>query len=127
LGSDQYDNNGNTILSGGTSDVYDFENHLIQKGGVTIVYDGDGNRVRETVAGTTTNYLVDPVNPTGYAQVVDEIVAGTVTRTYAYGLERISETESINGAATASFYVYGTDRGVCNLVCVDDNVLLTSA
>jgi hypothetical protein len=38
LGSDQYDNNGNTILSGGTSDVYDFENHLIQKGGVTIVY-----------------------------------------------------------------------------------------
>ena len=78
LASDQYDSNGNTILSAGISDVYDFENHLTQKGGVTIVYDGDGNRVSETVAGVTTNYLVDTQNPTGYAQVVDELQSGTV-------------------------------------------------
>ena len=38
-----------------------------------IVYDGDGNRVSDTVGGATTNYLVDTVNPTGYAQVVDEL------------------------------------------------------
>ena len=106
LGSDQYDNNGNTILSAGVSDVYDFENHLIQKGGVTIVYDGDGNRVSETVAGTTTNYLVDSVNPTGYAQVVDELQGGTVTRTYSYGPERINENQILNSAWSASFYGY---------------------
>lgn len=64
LGSDQYDPNGNTISSAGT---YDFENHLVSKGGVTIVYDGDGNRVTETVAGLTTQYLVYTQNPTGYA------------------------------------------------------------
>jgi RHS repeat-associated protein len=66
------------------------------------VYDGDGNRVSETVGGVTTNYLVDTLNPTGYAQVVDELQSGVVTRTYSYGLERISEKQ----AAGASFYGY---------------------
>lgn len=41
----------------------------------------------EALGGVTTNYLVDTVNPTGYAQVVDELQSGTVTRTYAYGLD----------------------------------------
>jgi RHS repeat-associated protein len=102
LGADQYDANGNTVLSGGVSDAYDFENHLTQHGAVTIVYDGDGNRVTETVGGVTTNYLVDTQNPTGYAQVVDELQNGAVTRSYSYGLERISETQS----STTSFYGY---------------------
>jgi RHS repeat-associated protein len=106
LGSDQYDANGNTTSSGGVSDAYDFENHLVQKGGLTIVYDGDGNRVSETVAGVTTNYLVDMQNPTGYAQVVDELQSGTVTRNYSYGLERISETQTLNAALTTSFFGY---------------------
>src|SRR5256885_1148597 len=77
LGTDQYDPNGNTTQSGGTANTYDFENHLITHGGVTVVYDGDGNRVSETVAGTMTNYLVDTQNPTGYAQVIDELQSGT--------------------------------------------------
>ena len=102
LGSDQYDANGNTTLSAGVNSGYDFENHLIQKGAVIIVYDGDGNRVTETVGGVTTGYLVDTVNPTGYAQVVDELQSGAVTRTYSYGLERISEKQS----AVTSFYGY---------------------
>jgi len=97
---------GNTVLSTGISDVYDFENHLVQHGGVAVVYDGDGNRVSETVGGVTTNYLVDTQNPTGYAQVVDELVSGTVTRTYAYGLERVSENQIISSAWTPSFYGY---------------------
>jgi RHS repeat-associated protein len=73
---------------------------------VAIVYDGDGNRVSETVGGVTTDYLVDTVNPTGYAQVVDELVTGAVTRTYAYGLERISENQAISSTWTPSFYGY---------------------
>ena len=106
LAADQYDPDGNTTLSGGITNNYDFENHLITHGGVTVVYDGDGNRVSETVAGMTTNYLVDTKNPTGYAQVVDEVVSGTVTRTYAYGLERISENQTIGSTWTPSFYGY---------------------
>src|SRR3989442_520561 len=70
--------------------------HLVQHGAVTVVYDGDGNRVSETVGAVTTKYLVDTLNPTGYAQVVDELVGGSVTRTYAYALERISENQQIS-------------------------------
>jgi RHS repeat-associated protein len=106
LGTDAYDADGNTVNSLGTTNTYDFENHLITHGGVSIVYDGDGNRVSETVGGVTTNYLVDTQNPTGYAQVVDELQSGTVTRTYSYGLERISESQTLNSAWTPSFYGY---------------------
>jgi RHS repeat-associated protein len=73
---------------------------------MNIVYDGDGNRVSETVGGTTTKYLVDELNPTGYTQVMDELVNGSVTHTYAYGLSRISENQLISGTWTPSFYGY---------------------
>ena len=69
------------------------------------VYDGDGNRVKETGGGAT-NYLVDTLNPTGLPQVLDETVNGAVTRTYAYGLQRISENQLISGTWTPSFYGY---------------------
>jgi YD repeat-containing protein len=72
--------NGNTASSGGIANAYDFENQLVQKGGLTVVYDGDGNRVSKTTASGTTQYLVDDLNPTGYAQVMDEIQNGSVSR-----------------------------------------------
>lgn len=106
LAADQYDADGNTVGSTGITNTYDFENHLITHGGVSVVYDGDGNRVAETVGGITTNYLVDTVNPTGYAQVFDELQSNTVMRTYAYGLERIDEDQKLNGTWKASFYGY---------------------
>src|SRR5208337_3736918 len=106
LGSDTHEADGNTINPFGAANAYDFENHMTQHGLVTVVYDGDGNRVSETVGGVTTNYLVDTQNPTGYAQVVDELQSGTVSRTYSYGLERVSETQSINSTLTTSFYGY---------------------
>jgi RHS repeat-associated protein len=115
LGTDTYDNDGNTINSLGTANAYDFENHMVQHGFVTLVYDGDGNRVSETVGGVTTSYLLDTQNPTGYAQVVDELQSGTVTRTYSFGLERISETQTLNSVLTMGFYVYDGHRSVRQL------------
>jgi len=109
---DTYDANGNTIASGGIGNVYDFENHLVQKGGVTIVYDGDGNRVAKTVAGATTLYLVDTLNPTGYAQVIAEEAPNTAPLvTYVYGLERISQrrTVVINGNFTTQIRYFDYD------------------
>jgi RHS repeat-associated protein len=53
-----------------------------------------------------TRYLVDDLNPTGYAQVVEEVVNGTVQREYTYGLHRISENQIINSTWTPSFYGY---------------------
>jgi hypothetical protein len=99
-------------------------NHLIQKGGATIVgacpersrRDGDGNRVKKVVAGVTTTYLVDTLNPTGYAQVVFESFSGSssgnreLKHSYVYGLELISQTRSyvanFNSATQKIYYVY---------------------
>jgi RHS repeat-associated protein len=79
---------------------------VCRHGGVKIVYDGDGNRVKETVATVTTSYLVADQNPTGYAQVLDELQGGSVTRTYSYGLELINERQPLAGTLTTSFYGY---------------------
>jgi RHS repeat-associated protein len=104
LTTDSYDQDGNTLADGGNTYTYDFENHLQTENGgaVTIVYDGDGNRVSKTVVGVTTKYLVDDRNLTGYAQVLEEISAGTVQRVYTYGLNRISQSQ----ASGTSFYGY---------------------
>jgi RHS repeat-associated protein len=108
LSTETYDNNGNTSVTGARSFAYDFENRLksMNNGTVTIVYDGDGNRVAKTASGATTRYLVDDLNPTGYSQVVEEIVGGAVQRSYTYGLQRINQNQLISGAWTPSFYGY---------------------
>ena len=113
---DTYDADGNTVSSGGIANVYDFENHLIQKAGVTIVYDGDGNRVSKTVAGITTTYLVDTLNPTGYAQVLYESFSGSssgnreLNHSCVYGLELISQVRSyvanFQSATQKIYYAY---------------------
>jgi RHS repeat-associated protein len=102
--ADPYDANGNLLQSGAGGNVYDFENRLIQAGGVSLVYDGDGNRVQETVAGVTTSYLVADQNLTGYAQVMDELQGGAVSRTYTYGLSLTSERQTLAAAPVTSFY-----------------------
>jgi len=70
-------------------------------------YDAFGNRATKTVGGVTTTYLVeDDANPTGYAQVLDELQNGAVTRSYSYGLQRISQTQVVSNAVTTSYYGY---------------------
>ena len=107
--------NGNVTSSGGKTFAYDSQNELVVMAtsgkSVGIIYDGDGNRVAKSVtasgATTTTFYLVDDLNPTGYPQVVEELNgAGVMSRTYAYGLQRIGEYQFVNGAWTPSFYGY---------------------
>ena len=110
ISSESYDANGNVILAGGITYTYDSQNHMLTANGngksITMIYDGDGNRVSKTVNGVTTQYLVDDLNPTGYAQVVEELVSGAVTRQYTYGLQRISENQQIANVWTPSFYEY---------------------
>ena len=109
LNTDTYDNNGNTLLGVGFGqtqvDQYDFENRLVTRhtptATITIKYDGDGNRVSKTITTATntvtTCYLVDDLNPSGYAQVLEELVSQnsstpTLQRTYVYGHNLISQT-----------------------------------
>ncbi len=65
--------------------------------------------------GQTACYLVDDLNPTGYAQVVEELQGGAVSRQYTYGLQRIDENQQISNAWTASFYGYDGGGNVRNL------------
>jgi RHS repeat-associated protein len=111
VNTETYDANGNTLFTGGKNFTYDAENHLtgmnVSGTVVSIVYDAFGNRVAKTVNGVTTKYLVeDDVNPTGYPQVLDELTNGVATRTYTYGLQRISENQIISNVWTPSFYSY---------------------
>jgi RHS repeat-associated protein len=125
LTTDQYDADGNTIGSGlntGTSGyVYDFENRLVQQGGISIVYDGDGNRVSKSTANATTQYLVDDLNPTGYAQVMDEVQSSSVVRTYTWGFELVSELFPVGSPLSTNhsplYYVFdghGSVRALTN-------------
>jgi RHS repeat-associated protein len=88
--------------------------------------DAFGNRVSKavTTAGvtTTTQYLVDDLNPTGYSQVLDELTgpigSAAVQRTYTYGLQRISQDQYISGW-DLSYYQYdggGSVRQLTNSV-----------
>jgi RHS repeat-associated protein len=126
LNTDTYDNNGNTLFGAGFSqtqaDRYDFENRLIERRTtiasvsrtVNITYDGDGNRVSKSVNGASTYYLVDDLNPTGYAQVLEELaVVGSQLlpyRLYTHGHDLLSQDQlfdaSTNLVWSANFYGY---------------------
>jgi RHS repeat-associated protein len=124
LTNDTYDANGNTTASGGNTYSYDFENRLkaANNGEVTITYDGDGNRAAQTVGGVTTSYLVDDRNPTGLSQVVEELVAGRVTRVYTHGHSLISQNQLLDGAWRLSFYGYDGHGSVRLLTDREGNV-----
>jgi RHS repeat-associated protein len=79
----------------------------------------DGNRIAKSVQGnatTTTRYLVDTNNPTGYAQVVEEhessaallpAASGSLTTVYAYGHDLISQDRLTQpGTWHLSYYLY---------------------
>jgi RHS repeat-associated protein len=108
LSTNAYDANGNTTGSDGHTYAYDFENRLRSKdsGAVIVVYDGDGNRAAKTVAGVTTKYLVDDLNPTGYLQVLEEIQGAAIQTKYTYGAMLISQVRQPGPSAQTSYYGY---------------------
>jgi RHS repeat-associated protein len=109
LETDSYDQNGNTIASAGSTYIYDSENRLadLNAGAVQFKYDGDGNRVAKVAGGgITTTFLVDTNNHTNHAQVVEELVSGSVVRQYTYGHDLISQRQLIAGDWKQSFYGY---------------------
>lgn len=119
LATETYDNNGNTLVTGARSFAYDSENRIksMNSGAVTLQHDGDGNTVAKTVAGVTTHFLVDDLNPTGYAQVVEELVNGGVRQVYTLGVQRLSQNQLLNSVWTPSFYGYdgfGNTRHLTN-------------
>ncbi len=142
LNGDTYTANGSTLtsstlpvaLSPALPDVYDFEEHLILRtkpDGTTINvnYDADGHRVSKHIFGasaqpiSSTFWLVDTNNLTGYAQVFEERTqisspASQITKVYTYGSNLISQATSLNAQpSTLNYYIYdghGSTRELTN-------------
>ena len=151
LSGDTYTANGSTVtgrlsplapgLAPETSgtDVFDFEEHLILRtkpDGTTINvnYDADGHRISKSSfdasvqAISSTFWLVDTNNLTGYAQVLEErfspgpspLAASLTARAvvYTYGSALISQAVSLNAQPpTVSYFAYdghGSTRELTN-------------
>jgi len=113
-----YDNNGN-LLSRFKSDMdkatytWDEENHLLtasvtddgRNQQIEYHYDADGMRVASIVDGQETRYLLDANRP--HAQVLEEYTPdGTVTASYTYGLNLVSQKR---GSDRSFYHVDGLD------------------
>jgi RHS repeat-associated protein len=132
LGGDTYTPNGSTLTSSQHSalnpqlagtDTYDFEERLILRtraDGTTInlSYDADGHRIGKNILNasgqpvSSTSWLVDTNNLTGYAQVFEERVstlAGTTLRVYTYGTDLISQATRHASASTFTLNYFGYD------------------
>jgi hypothetical protein len=98
LTTDTYDNDGNTTVSGGITNTYDFENHLLKQ----LHHCDHGVRWRRQPrqrnwCGRDHQVSGRHSESAGYSQIMDEPVSGAVTRTYAYGLQRISQNKLVSG------------------------------
>ncbi len=139
LNTDTYDANGNTLVGAGfgqsQSDDYDFENRLVTRHTpgrtVHLTYDGDGNRVSKTVVtatnSITTFFVVDELNPSGYAQVLEEHTSlnsqpATINCAYTYGSTLISQDRFNGSSWVASFYGYDGHNNVRYLTDASANV-----
>jgi len=97
-----YDANGNQLSriddDGLTSYAFDFDNRLMTvdtpTDSVSYGYSPQGDRVQR-IAADTTNYLVDPINPTGVAQVLSDYDStGAALSEYIYGNQLLSQNRS---------------------------------
>ena len=133
LTNDAYDSNGNTTNSSGNSYQYDALNHAtnVNNGGILLAYDGDGNRTRKTVSGTTTYYLLDDRNPSGYVQVLEEWTAagGTtnLNRVYNYGLNLVSQRAPGSSTNYFVFDGHGSTRMLTDIGGTAQNVFAYDA
>ncbi|MHC4867352.1 MAG: RHS repeat domain-containing protein [Planctomycetota bacterium] len=122
-----YDDNGALVLRDANSgdDVtysYDLRGRLAQadiENGPTVdyLYNPDGVRVRATVDGNDIDYIIDPYNHTGYAQVLKEIngVTGT-NRVYVTGLDVVAQATGSNSPKYLLYDGHGSVRQLANNV-----------
>lgn len=108
-----YDNNGNTIqmtTGAATYDyTYDAENRLTRVAGggdvITLGYDAEGNLIGQRSGADDVAYLVDSLNPTGYAQVIEERDGdGALLAGYSYGHYLLAMNRD---GATSRYHVDG--------------------
>ena len=119
----QYNNNGSlTQMTAGanvTTYAYNLQNQLTSvNNGTTVVnyeYNPDGKRVKkQVVGGSTTNYLIDSHNHTGYPQVAKE-TTGSMNISYVIGHALLSQNVGTNSPQYMIHDGHGSVRQVANL------------
>jgi len=108
ISGEVFDRNGNAVTNANSIGLgFDAEDRLTNynNGAVVVVYNGDGIRVKKTVGGTTTLFLVDDLNPSGFSQVLEELSATNATpvRLYTHGRNLISQR---NASGTTHYFGY---------------------
>jgi len=121
-----YDDNGNTLSK--TEGVettlysYDFENRLVgvntAAGATAYGYDPDGIRVAKSTGTVITRYLVDKNRD--YAQVLEETDNGSLTVSYVYGDDLISQNRG-----SSYYYLYDGQMSTRQLTDGSGNVANT--
>ena len=104
---ENFDSNGSTINTGGHSYTYDAEGKLtgVDNGAITLAYDGDGNLISKvnSTTGKTETFLIDTANPTGYAQIVETQVNGSLANVFNYGPNGIISQGNVASVKTVYF------------------------
>ncbi|MFH2046859.1 MAG: RHS repeat-associated core domain-containing protein [Pseudomonadota bacterium] len=119
-----YDDNGNTLSKTEGLDTtlysYDFENRLVgvnsAAGAIAYGYDSDGIRVAKSTGAVITRYLVDKNRD--YAQVLEETDNGSLTVSYVYGDDLISQNRG-----SSYYYLYDGQMSTRQLVDNSEAVL----
>ncbi len=115
-----YDDNGSMTSQGADTFTWSLRNRMIGAtvSGVSVsyVYDNDNLRVSKTTGGSTTLYLLDKGNPTGYAQVIEENTSGATTssRSYVIGNDIVAQSDA-SGVQLFVIDGHGSTRGLMNL------------
>ena len=81
---------------------------------VTEKIDGndDGDLLDPEDSTTTTDYVIDGNNPTGYAQVLEEHVDGQLTKTYTIGHDVLSQAEDLTTVYHLLYDGHGSTRAL---------------
>jgi len=96
---------------------YEYNDHGIRTAQTeTTDTDEDGELGDETPQ--RTDYLIDEHNPTGYAQVLEEWLDGTLSNTYTIGHDVISQTEASESTEHLLYDGQGSARALVNSVGV---------
>jgi RHS repeat-associated protein len=129
LSTDQYDADGNTTNSLNSAYQYDPADEVTNVNNViSMVYDGDRSRVMKQVGGLTTYYVVDDQNPSGYPQVLEELVGSgngypQTSKTYIYGSSLVGQQQFSTGTlGTLSYYGFDGHGSVRFLMGTSGNI-----
>jgi RHS repeat-associated protein len=100
--------------------VYDADGHRVRKANTYLNITDPENPVLDWQKSYVINYYIDDRNPTGYAQVIDEMsYTPGYTRSYEYGLDLISQQVQVSGNYEVRFYGYDGHGSVRYLTKAD--------